>query len=92
MPSGTVKSTQDALDTIDRMRSSISGPLTEQINSFIATGDSLNEENFDGAHAAQFYGQWPETRTALQNALTELTDLATSIQNVNTNIQSAGGN
>lgn len=92
MTSGTVKSTQEALDAIQQMKSILNGGLADSINQFVTQGNILNPDNFDGAHAAGFYAEWPGTQTALQNAITSLNEISDNIMTVNTNIQGAGGN
>jgi hypothetical protein len=92
MTTGVVKSTQEAIEAIQAMKNILNGGLTEQIQQFQARGDSLNPENFDGAHAAGFYSEWPGVKTALQNAVTKLNEISDNVMTVNTNIQGAGGN
>jgi len=92
MGQGVVKSTPDAIRAIDNMKKTINGGLLENINTFVSYGDSLNAENFAGSKADQFYGEWPETKTALQTAVERLTMMSDDIMTVNTNIQTAGGN
>ncbi len=94
MGQGVVKSTPDAITAIDNMKKTINGDpgLLAIINTFVSYGDSLNAENFAGVKADQFYGEWPETKAALQTAVDRLTMMSDDIMTVNTNIQTAGGN
>jgi hypothetical protein len=92
MGEGVVKSTPEAISAIDSMKKTINGGLLESINTFVSHGDSLNSENFSGSKADQFYGEWGETKTALQKAVERLTMMSDDIMTVNTNIQMAGGN
>jgi hypothetical protein len=92
MGDGVVKSTPDAITAIDNMKKTINGGLLENINTFVTYGDSLNADNFAGSKADQFYGEWPETKLALERAVDRLTMMSDDIMLVNTNIQSAGGN
>jgi uncharacterized protein YukE len=92
MGQGVVKSTPDALSAIDNMKKTINNGLLENISTFIGYGDSLNSENFAGAKADEFYSEWPETKTALNNAVERLNMMSNDIMTVNTNIQTAGGN
>jgi hypothetical protein len=92
MGQGVVKSTPEALTAIGNMKNTISGGLLDSITTFISNGDSLNPENFAGAKADQFYGEWPDTKAALNSALERLGMMSDDIMTVNTNIQTAGGN
>ena len=92
MSQGVVKSTPDAITAIDNMKKTINGGLLDSITTFVTYGDSLNPENFAGSSADQFYAEWPETKTALQNAVERLGMMSDDIMTVNTNIQTAGGN
>lgn len=92
MTSGVVTSTQEAIEAIQAMKNILNGGLTDQIQQFSSRGDSLNPQNFAGAHADAFYGEWPAVKTALNNAVTKLQEISDNIMNVNTNIQGAGGN
>lgn len=92
MSTGTVKSTQFALDTIRAMQDIIRGGLTDQIQQLLDRGNSLTTEDWDGQHAARFYESWPTVSSGLRNAITQLEELSSDIMTVNTNIQGAGGN
>lgn len=92
MSSGTVKSTQFALDTIRQMQNIISGGLQGEIQSLLDKGNSLTPEDWDGQHANNFYSSWPTVSSSLRNTLTQLEELSRDIMTVNTNIQGAGGN
>jgi hypothetical protein len=92
MGQGVVKSTPEALTAIGNMKSTITGGLIENINSFIAQGDSLNADNFAGDKADMFYSEWPDTKTALRTAVDRLGMMSDDIMTVNENIQTAGGN
>ena len=91
MSTGTVKSTQFALDTIRQMQNIISGGLQGEIQSLLDKGNSLTPEDWDGQHAANFYESWPQVSASLRNTLTQLEELSRDIMTVNTNIQGAGG-
>ena len=69
MGQGVVKSSPEAITAIDNMKKTINGGLLDSINTFVTYGDSLNPDNFAGSSADQFYSEWPETKTALQNAV-----------------------
>lgn len=89
---GVVKSSPEALEAIGAMKRTISGGLLDSINQFIGHGDSLNNDNFSGALADEFYAEWPDTKRALQAAIERLTLMSDDVMTVNTNIQTAGGN
>jgi hypothetical protein len=92
MSQGVVKSTVEAITAIDNMKKTINGGLVESITSFVGFGDTLNPENFAGGSADAFYGEWPDTKRALQTAIERLQMMSDDIMTVNTNIQTAGGN
>jgi uncharacterized protein YukE len=92
MSQGIVKSTPEAIQSIDGMKRTITGGLLDGITQFVSFGDSLNPENFAGASADRFYAEWPDTKRALQTAVDRLTMMSDDIMKVNTNIQVAGGN
>ncbi|HEX6235542.1 MAG: WXG100 family type VII secretion target [Acidimicrobiia bacterium] len=92
MTTGTVKSTEFAINTIQAMQNILRGGLAEQIQQFTSKGDSLTPDDWDGQHAARFYQEWPSVKTALDNAIAKLDEISDNIMTVNTNIQGAGGN
>ena len=92
MATGTVKSTQEAIDAITRMKTAIDTGLVDAITQFKADGDSLNPEIFDGGRAAAFYGEWPNVTAALDKAIEMVNGITQEIQNANADIQMAGGN
>ena len=92
MTQGVVKSTSEAIETITSMKNTINGGLIDAITTLVNHGNSLNTEIFDGPLAAQFYAEWPDTRTALNDAVTRLNMMSDDVMQVNTNIQAAGGN
>jgi len=93
MPTGTVKSTQEAIDAIQRMLNQINGGLTDAISQFKSDGEIVNNpEMYEGTAAAGFRSEWPGVKGALDTAIRELNELADNVRAVNSNIQSAGGN
>jgi uncharacterized protein YukE len=89
---GTVKSTSEGINAIQQMKNTINGGIMDAITQFVAHGDSLNPQNFDGGAASQFYAEWPDTKRALQTAIERLHMMSNDIMTVNTNVQTAGGN
>lgn len=87
----TVLSTDESINAIQQMLNT-HGALEEQLNTFIRHGDTLGPHNFDGPSAGGFYGEWPGTKSALQNASQKLRELADNILAINNDIQRAGGN
>ncbi|WP_237232769.1 pyrophosphorylase, partial [Rothia nasisuis] len=69
-----VLSTEEAKSAISRIQEIINGGLTEQISALDSQGQLLSDpNNWDGPLAQQFRGStWPETKTALDKAKTEL--------------------
>lgn len=93
MPTGTVKSTQEAIDAIQRMMNAINGGLTDAISQFKTDGEIVNDpDKYEGTAAAGFRSEWPGVKTALDTTITKLNELADNVMAVNSNIQEAGGN
>lgn len=92
MAAGTVKSTQEAIDAIQRMKTAIDTGLVDAITQFKTDGDSLNPENFDGGRAAAFYSEWPNVTAALDKAIDMVNGITEEVRNANSDIQMAGGN
>lgn len=88
-----VLSTEQAKSAIHQIQNIINGGLTEQINQLNAQGQILSDPNvWDGPLAERFRGQtWPETHQALQKAKSELEELRAQLQQIATNIFTAGG-
>ena len=88
-----VLSTEQAKNSIQQIQQIVNGGLTEQINQLNAQGQTLSDPNvWDGPLAQQFRNQtWPETRQALERAKTELEELRQQLQQIATNIFTAGG-
>lgn len=88
-----VLSTEEAKQAITQIQSIINGGLTEQITALDNQGQILSEpNNWDGPLAEQFRGStWPETKSALDKAKTELEDLHRQLNEIATNIFTAGG-
>lgn len=88
-----VLSTEQAKSAIQQLQAIINGGLTDQITQLDAQGKVLSDPNtWDGPLAEKFRGStWPETRAALEKAKTELEELRGQLQQISTNIFSAGG-
>ena len=88
-----VLSTDAAKSAIATMSSIINGGLTEQINQLDHQGRELSQPDvWDGSLAVQFRSAWPQTSRSLQTVRSELDELRSRIEQINTNIMSAGGN
>lgn len=88
-----VLSTEAAKSAISSMSSIINGGLTDQINQLDQKGQTLSQpEVWDGSLAGQFRSAWPQTSRSLQTVRTELDELRVKIEQINTNIMTAGGN
>ena len=93
MVAGRVLSSEQAKTSIQQMQSIINGGLTDQISQLDAQGQSLSDPNvWDGPLAEKFRsGTWPETKSALEKAKTELEELRGQLHQISTNIMTAGG-
>ncbi|MCK9878811.1 hypothetical protein MXD59_24120 [Frankia sp. Ag45/Mut15] len=89
-----VVSTDTARDAIGRMQQIINSGLIQEIQNLKNEGQLLSDpNNWDGGLAVQFRTDiWPQTRTALDNAVTQLGQLQQKISQINTDIMTAGGN
>ncbi|WP_375433075.1 pyrophosphorylase [uncultured Friedmanniella sp.] len=90
---GRVLSSELAKTSIQQIQSIINGGLTDQISQLDSQGKTLSDPNvWDGPLAEKFRsGTWPETKSALDKALSELEELRGQLQQISTNIMSAGG-
>lgn len=88
-----VLSTEQAKSAIQQIQNIINGGLTDQIAQLDSQGKVLSDPNvWDGPLAERFRSQtWPETNQALQKAKSELEDLRNQLQQIATNIFTAGG-
>ena len=89
-----VLSTDQAKTAITQIQAIISAGLTEQISKLDAQGKILSDPNvWDGQLAQTFRGDtWPQTRSALEKAKSELDQLRDQLQRIAQNIMQAGGN
>lgn len=88
-----VLSTEEARSAIRNMQSIIRGGLSDQINQLNNQGQTLCQpEVWDGPLAGRFREDiWPNTHNALQKATTELQELNQKLDQIATNIFTAGG-
>lgn len=88
-----VLSTEQAKTAITQLQQIISGGLTDQINALNVQGQILSDPNvWDGPLAITFRSStWPETKAALDKAVQELQELRQQLQQISTNIFTAGG-
>ncbi len=88
-----VLSTEQAKTAIQQLQSIINGGFTDQITQLDAQGKTLSDPNiWDGPLAEKFRSStWPETRAALDKARTELEELRTQLNQISSNIFTAGG-
>lgn len=91
--SGRVLASAEAKSAIQQLQSIVSGGLTDQISALNAQGQVLSDPNvWDGPLAVQFRSStWPETHAALEKAKTELEELRAQLEQIASNIMSAGG-
>jgi uncharacterized protein YukE len=88
-----VLSTDQAKQSITKMKALIDGGLTQQINDLHKEGTTLSDPNvWDGNLAVQFRGAWTEMNSTLNQLKQQLAELQSQINTINTNIMSAGGN
>jgi uncharacterized protein YukE len=90
---GRVLSSEQAKTSIQQMQAIINGGLTDQISQLDSQGKMLSDPNvWDGPLAERFRsGTWPETKAALEKCRTELEELRGQLQQISTNIMTAGG-
>lgn len=90
---GRVLSSQQAKDAITQIQNILSGGFTDQLTALNHQGQILSDPNvWDGPLAEQFRSAtWPETRAALDKAKQELEELSQKLQQISTNIFTAGG-
>jgi hypothetical protein len=91
--SDRVLSTEEAKAAIRDIQRIINGGLTEPLGQLDTNGQKLSRPDvWDGPLATTFRNStWPETKTALQKAKTELEELHQQLNKIATNIFTAGG-
>jgi uncharacterized protein YukE len=88
-----VLSTDQAKTSIKKIQGIINGGLADEIQKLDAEGKTLSQPDvWDGPLASQFRDQiWPETRSALEKAKTELDELRDQLDRISADIMRAGG-
>ena len=88
-----VLSTEEAKSAIRAIQQIINGGLTDQISQLDSQARVLSDPNaWDGPLAQQFRADtWPQTHAALERVKQELIDLQAQLQQISTNIFTAGG-
>ncbi len=89
-----VLSTDQGKDAIRQLRSILDGGLAEQVASVKQNCQVLTDPNvWDGMLAQDFRANtWPSTESALNQMAEALSVLQANVQDVNTDIMTAGGN
>jgi uncharacterized protein YukE len=88
-----VLSTPEAKAAIQQIQSLINGGLADEIGKLDGQGKILSDPNvWDGALARTFrQDTWPQTKSALEKAKTELEELQSHLAQISQNIMHAGG-
>lgn len=91
--SSRVLSSEEAKQAIQQIQSLINGGLEDQIRQLDTQGQKLSEPNvWDGPLAERFRGEtWPQTKSSLDKTLQELNNLHKQLQQISTDIFTAGG-
>jgi uncharacterized protein YukE len=91
--SGRVLSSEQAKSAIQQIQGIINGGLTDQIAQLDSQGKTLSDPNvWDGPLAEKFRNStWPQTRSALEKAKSELEELRGQLHQISSNIMTAGG-
>jgi uncharacterized protein YukE len=87
-----VVTSDEAVALISQLQQNI-GALNESLTTMLHTGNQLaSPQVWEGTAANQFRdGEWAQTRTWATNSVTQLHELQTTINTINSNIQMAGG-
>ncbi len=87
-----VVTSDEAVALIGQLQHNIN-TLNDALNTMLSTGNHLaSPQVWEGTAANQFRdGEWAQTRTWATNSVTQLNELQTTINSINTNIQMAGG-
>ena len=88
-----VLSTEQAKTSIKKIQGIINGGLADEIQKLDSEGKTLSQPDvWDGPLASQFRDQiWPETKSALDKAKTELDELRDQLDKISADIMRAGG-
>ncbi len=88
-----VLSTPEAKAAIQQLQAIINGGLTDELGKLDTQGQKLSQPDvWDGPLARTFRDStWPDTKTALEKAKSELEELRGQLHQISTNIMHAGG-
>jgi uncharacterized protein YukE len=88
-----VLSTDQAKTSIQKIQAIINGGLADEIQKLDNEGKTLSQPDvWDGPLANQFRDDiWPQTKSALEKAKTELEDLRNQLDKISADIMRAGG-
>ena len=88
-----VLSPEQAKTSIKKIQGIVNGGLAEEIQKLDSEGKTLSQPDvWDGPLASQFRDQiWPETKSALDKAKTELDELRDQLDRISADIMRAGG-
>lgn len=88
-----VLSTDQAKTSIQKIQAIINGGLADEIQKLDNEGKTLSQADvWDGPLAHQFRDDiWPQTKSALDKAKTELEDLRNQLDKISADIMRAGG-
>lgn len=91
--SSRVLSSEEAKTAIRQIQSIINGGLADQIGQLDTQGQKLSQPDvWDGPLAVTFRSStWPQTKSALEKAKSELDDLRAQLDKISQNIFTAGG-
>lgn len=91
--SGRALSSQQVKDAITALQCIINGGLQTKINNLNNQGNQLKDpNNWDGPLAEKFRNDmWPQVEKTLNDPTQELTDLREQLNQISTNIFTAGG-
>lgn len=91
--SSPVLATDEAISAVSTLKTQINSGLREQIEAVLATGEILTDPSqWNGPKAMEFEGLWPDVRTSLTNANTQLGEIADRVDQITAAIMAAGGN
>jgi uncharacterized protein YukE len=88
-----VLSTDQAKTSIQKIQAIINGGLADEIQKLDNEGKTLSQPDvWDGPLAHQFRDDiWPQTKSALEKAKSELDDLRNQLDKISADIMRAGG-
>lgn len=89
-----VLSSNEAKAAITTIKGLMAEGMAEHIKQLTAQGELLSDPNvWDGTRAEDFRSNtWPTAKTALNAAATQIAALSATIEGINNDIMTAGGN